>query len=477
MPEVNKITKNAWVGAIAQPAVEFSLTPLKVAFGKIPLGLRGTLYRNGPARLERGGRRVGHWFDGDGAVLAVHFTDVGAAGIYRYVQTAEYEMETKAGKFLYSVYGMHAPGPIWKRWNQQLKNAANTSVLALPEKLLALWEATKPYALDLQNLETKGLDDLGGLDDELPYSAHYKRDPRTGDIFNFGVSIGNDVRLNLYRSDRTGKIVQKSAYKLEQFAIVHDFVFTEQYLVFFIPPMRVKLLPVLLGLTTFSEAFVWQPQSGTQVLVFDRETLSLVSRGETDPWFQWHFGNGFVDSDGLIILDLVRYSDFDQTNQYLKEVATGQTHTPAKGTLWRIHLDPKTAKVKAMQEVFHRKCEFPVVQQSQVGQPWRYTYLSVLRQDADLTQDFLGAIARYDHKTETFVEADCGKNRYPSEPIYAPDIENPEQGWILTVVYDGNSHRSEVWVLDADKLEAEPICKLELPSVIPHSFHGCWKSV
>jgi len=40
----------------------------------IPEGLRGSLYRNGPARLERGGVRVGHWFDGDGAILAVHFT-------------------------------------------------------------------------------------------------------------------------------------------------------------------------------------------------------------------------------------------------------------------------------------------------------------------------------------------------------------------------------------------------------------------
>ncbi|MHC5829543.1 MAG: carotenoid oxygenase family protein, partial [Nostoc sp.] len=125
--------------------------------------LRGRLYRNGSARLVRGGddngglrQRVGHWFDGDGAILGVHFTDAGVTGVYRYVQTAEYQAETKADKFLYGVYGMHTPGPIWKRWGQQMKNAANTSVLALPDKLLALWEATNPYALDLETLETKG---------------------------------------------------------------------------------------------------------------------------------------------------------------------------------------------------------------------------------------------------------------------------------------------------------------------------------
>jgi len=27
------------------------------------------------------------------------------------------------------------------------------------------------------------------------------------------------------------------------------------------------------------------------------------------------------------------------------------------------------------------------------------------------------------------------------EPIYAPDTHNPDQGWIVTVVYDGNSHK------------------------------------
>ena len=44
---------------------------------------------------------AGHWFDGDGAILAVHFTDVGAAAVYRYVQTAGYQAEEKADKFLY----------------------------------------------------------------------------------------------------------------------------------------------------------------------------------------------------------------------------------------------------------------------------------------------------------------------------------------------------------------------------------------
>ena len=136
--------KKAWAGAIAQPAQEFSLTPLSVVAGAIPSDLNGSLYRNGPGRLERQGQRVSHWFDGDGAVLAVHFEQGQAQATYRYVQSAGYLDEEAADQFLYSGYGSLAPGPFWQRWNAQLKNAANTSVLALPDKLLALWEGGCP---------------------------------------------------------------------------------------------------------------------------------------------------------------------------------------------------------------------------------------------------------------------------------------------------------------------------------------------
>ncbi|MDB9378917.1 carotenoid oxygenase family protein, partial [Nodularia sphaerocarpa] len=52
---IQPLTHKTWAGAIAQPAKEFTLTPLPVLWGQVPEGLRGTLYRNGPGRLERGG--------------------------------------------------------------------------------------------------------------------------------------------------------------------------------------------------------------------------------------------------------------------------------------------------------------------------------------------------------------------------------------------------------------------------------------
>ncbi|WP_293349932.1 MULTISPECIES: carotenoid oxygenase family protein [unclassified Microcoleus] len=466
--------KKSWAKSLARPAAEFPLTQLSVKTGKIPDGLRGTLYRNGPARLERGGVAAGHWFDGDGAILAVHFTDVGAMAVYRYVQTAGYLAEAKADRFLYSNYGMTAPGPVWLRWTKTVKNAANTSVLALPDRLLALWEGGPPHSLDLQTLETIGTDNLGNLAGEFSYSAHCKRDPISGNIYNFGVVPGATTNLNLYKSNSTGKVVQKATIALNGLPLIHDFVLAGKYLIFFVPPVRLNFLPVLAGISSYGESFEWKPELGTEILVVDSETLSLVSRGKTDPWFQWHFANGFVKEDGEVAVDFVRFADFT-TNQRLKEVATGETHTDAEGILCRVHLNPLTAKVTGIEELLDKPCEFPIVPASEIGQDSRYIYLAMYRPDVNIVPERYGAIARLDTKTRNLTIADCGENRYPAEPIYVPDISS-EKGWILTVIYDGNSDSSEVWIYEGDGLSRPPVCQLELPGVIPLGFHGTWKS-
>jgi carotenoid cleavage dioxygenase-like enzyme len=460
-----------WSQAILQPATEFELTPLPIRSGSIPLELTGSLYRNGPGRLSRGKQRVGHWFDGDGAVLAVHFHSGTASAVYRYIQTAGYQAEATANKFLYPNYGMTAPGGWWENLKPAFKNVANTSVLPLSDRLLALWEGGFPHALDLQTLATYGEDNLTTLAHDQPVSAHPKLD--SGEIFNFGLSIGSKIILNLYKCNLQGKIIQQNSFPLPYLSLVHDFVVAGDYLVFLIPPVKANLLPVMLGRKAFCEAMEWKPQLGTQILIFERYTLSLISQATTEAWFQWHYTNGYVTEAGNIAIELVRYPDL-ATNQYLKEVATGKTTTEAKGTLWEIKLEPHTGKVIANTQLLDKMCEFPVINPSKVGKPWRYTYLSCHQTGVDPSQEILTAIARFDRHQQQLEITDMGINLYPAEPVYVPSQENPTTGWLLTVVYDGNNHSSEVRIYHSDRLEADPVCRLELPEVIPPSFHGTW---
>ena len=470
-----------WSRCVAAPGEPFPETPLEVRSGRLPPGLRGTLYRNGPARLERGGVHVGHWFDGDGAVLAVRFHAGGADATYRYVETDGLRAEELAGRLLYGNYGMTAPGPIWNQWRWPLKNTANTSVLALPDRLLALWEGGQPHALDLRTLETLGLDDLGDtltfVDRPLgqaAYSAHPKRDAGTGAIFNFGIAMtGRHALLRLYRGDASGRLQAHAEHRLDGLPLIHDFVLAGHWLVFLVPPVRIRLLPILFGVASFADAMRWQPALGTQVLVFDRDTLKLAARGEIASGYQWHFGNGAVDDAGRVVLDHARYADF-ATNQHLAEVATGRTKTFARATLWQLRLDPRTGRVHGHEEVCDRSLEFPVVAAGDSGQSWTRTYAAVHRRGSDPATERYDGIAAFDYSAGRLDEADLGDGRYPSEPIVAADADDDARRWLLTLVYDGNAHASEIWIFDAARLADGPTCVLGLPKVIPFGFHGCW---
>ncbi len=453
-----------WGRAITTPATEFPLQPLAVVAGYIPPDLQGSLYRNGPGRLMRGGQAMGHWFDGDGAILAVHFADGQAQATYRYVQTAGYQAESQADRLLYSNYGLKAPG--LRGMLRGVKNAANTSVLALPDRLLALWEGGRPHALDLEDLRTTGLTDLGTGDFKMPYSAHPKVDPQTGDIFNFGVAIGRKISLQLYRSDRTGRIVQERSIPLKYAPLIHDFAFAGKYLVFCIAPVRLQLLPVLFNQKSYSEALEWRPQLGTQILLIDRETLEPLPLIETDPWFQWHFGNGHVNAEGQVVIEIARYQDF-QTNLFLQDVASGQTNRAVSGQLWQLVIDPQQQRIISNTCIVERGCEFPV--SMTVGQPGRSTYLSVQKMSSDPTQEVLGDIARYDYQTASLTSTNLDRHLYASEPI---GVNN----WVLATVYDGQQQRSEVWIWDGDRLAEEPVGRLLLPEVVPMGFHGTWRS-
>ncbi|BAZ44997.1 carotenoid oxygenase [Chondrocystis sp. NIES-4102] len=472
MTTVSKL--KAWHGAIAQPATEFVSTSLSIIEGKIPTDLRGSLYRNGPARLSWGKQQVGHWFDGDGAILRVNFTDSGATALYRYVQTTGYLAEQAASSFIFPNYGMTAAGGFWNNWLKPVKNTANTSVLALGDRLLALWEGGLPHALDLETLATVGLDNLSGLTSKQSFSAHPKVDSQTAEIFSYGVSVGLNTVLNLYKCDPTGKLQKHNTYTLSGLPLIHDFCLAGQYLVFLVSPVRIDLPPIILGKKSYSEAMLWKPELGTEVLIFERENLSLVSRSQTEPWFQWHFANGYVNDEGNIVTEFIRYQDF-ATNQYLKEVASGATKTIAKGTLSSLTINPQTAKVISNQKLADAQAEFPIVSPIKIGQNWRYTYLNVHPLGAKLGEELFTAIARFDRETNDLAIADLGSNCYPSEPILVPRQDDPEQGWLVTVVYDGNSDSSEVRIYQSDRLFADPVCRLALPAVIPHSFHGTWQ--
>ena len=191
----------SWAKCYSEPAKEFQQDNCEVLEGNIPTDLKGTLYRNGPAILARGGEHMGHWFDGDGAILSVRFNEGKAQSLYRFVQTEVYKKEEEHGKLLSNGYGT-TTSFFRKLFNSTAKdqNRANTSVLPLKDRLLALWEGGFPVSLDLDTLKTLGSDDLGFLG-KSSFSAHPKVDEKKKVIYNFGFEYGKTTYLNVFKFD------------------------------------------------------------------------------------------------------------------------------------------------------------------------------------------------------------------------------------------------------------------------------------
>ncbi|MCU1448785.1 MAG: lignostilbene-alpha,beta-dioxygenase-like enzyme, partial [Acidimicrobiales bacterium] len=174
--------------------------------GTLPAGLEGTLYRIGPARNDVYGERYRHWFDGDGMVHSLRLSDGGATYRNRFVATDKKREEDAAGRRLYPGFGTPPAGGALARMKRARgKSAANTNIVSHGGKLLALWEAGRPWRIDPDTLETIGEDDLGGaLGPHNAISAHPKLDRATGEMWNFGVDYGPKVTVSLYRTRADG---------------------------------------------------------------------------------------------------------------------------------------------------------------------------------------------------------------------------------------------------------------------------------
>ena len=198
--KINKIqnfNKEDWSSAYKNGEKELTKVPLTISKGENIKDLNGTLLRNGPGILERGGQWVHHPFDGDGMITSIKFENGQPFLTNRFVKTKGYLEEEKINKFIYrGVFGTQKNGGIFKNaLDLKFKNIANTHVIKLGDEVLALWEAAGPHALDPESLETIGLTTLNGvLKPQEAFSAHPKIDLNSNAsselLVTFGVQTG-----------------------------------------------------------------------------------------------------------------------------------------------------------------------------------------------------------------------------------------------------------------------------------------------
>jgi len=448
--------------------------------GEIPVALHGTLFRNGPGLLDVNGQRLHHPFDGDGMVCAIAF-DAGKAHFRnRFVRTAGFLAEQKAGKILYrGVFGTQKPGGwLANAFDFQNKNIANTNVIYWGGKLLALWEAAEPHRLDPKTLETLGTENLDGiLANGDAFAAHPWIDPSceldggSPCLVNFSIKPGLSSTITIYELDPKGKLLRRQSRDIPGFAFIHDFAITPNYCIFFQNAVSFNPIPFALGFRGAGECVKFEPNKPTRIVVIPRNSRQPMQTWEAPSGFVFHHANAF-EQDGRICIDSICYEDFPEVeaNSDFRQV---DFEALQPGQLWRFTLNLREQTVQR-QLLLERCCEFPYVHPDCAGRPYRYLFMGAAHNATGNAP--LQAIIRLDVTTGEQQLWSAAPWGYVGEPIFVPrpDATQENDGWVLTLVYDAHQHRSDLVILDGRDLNREPIARLHLKHHVPYGLHGSW---
>ena len=448
-------------GNFAPVSRELDATDLPVIAGRIPPDLSGAYMRNGPNPLFK---PISYTYpmDGDGMIHAVYLDNGRARYRNRFVATTSLAVERRAGRAVYGgLANMVRVDPALVRPGENpgpVKNGAFISVLRHGGHLLALDETSHAYEL------TMDLDTLGewkaGTDRPIRLGAHNRRHPQSGALFALAYSVSEPV-VELHHIDASGRLLRSFPVSLAAPTMIHDFVLTERHIVLLAGPAVFDLAAARAG----QPLLQWKPDLGMRIGVLGLDGGAPLWL-EADAFFVFHFANGFEQS-GQIVIDYVRHGSFGLG------YAGGARRVP---TLHRMRIDPARRRIGDAQ-VSDLRVEFPRCNDTREALPTRFVYLPTLTdtlRQQDAPSDTFNCVLKIDTESGAVARHDFG-NRIAGEAVFIPRQARAEDdGYLAIFCFDPDTRASDFVLLDAARIDAEPVAVVRLPQRVPQGLHGTW---
>jgi len=451
--------------ALATADVEADLAPraLRLVRGRAPAGLAGSLYRNGPAKFRRPGRSASHWFDGDGLIRRFRIADGRATLAARFADTPKRRLEERLGAMVMPGFGTRAD-PRAEVTSPDDANAANTSVLPVGDKVWALWENGSPLAMDGATLQSEGFVTLRPDLKAMPFSAHPRIEP-DGRIWNLGI---NGARAMVWRLSSAGALEAAEMIDLPRASYLHDFTATARHLVIVLQPWvhDRRVLPLSAG-------YSWRPETGTQVLIIDKDDLSKRRIVELPPFGFFHLGDAWEEADGTIRFDVCAYSDMRFAATGASDVLDGRYDGGGSSQMMLAAL-PLSGPGR-LERAGAGAAEFPKSDVRRAGLPRRFSVHTSGDTPGRPMATGVGVTDWRSGRTRTF---DFGSDHIADEmvPVPKPGSSAEDQAWLIGPTINLRAGVTELHIFDMARVDDGPVATWAADIALPASFHGRWKS-
>ena len=458
-------------GVYAPTLDEMSVEDLPV-LGELPADLVGAYFRNGPNPVHPPNNRY-HPFDGDGMVHGVYFRDGRVAYRNRYVQTEALIKEAQAGKSV----SPGVMGPFdYSVSPFGIKDTSNTDLFWYNGDIMTLWyNAGHPYRLDSQTLETKGFYDLQGRNHRR-MSAHSKVDWSTGELLFF--DYGDEPPYMTYGvADPAGRLLHEVAIDLPGPRLPHDIGFTTHY-------------AILHDLPFFHDIDVLR-QHKVRVLTFHRDIPTrfgvIPRRGqggevrwfECEPCYILHVTNCWEEGDWVVMDGCRSMNPMPDAQPGEGELAHMLAYMRLEANAYRWRFNMVTGEVREG-DIDTLNTEFNKSNPVFHGVRSKYAYHQriPLLHEGGHTLRFTGLV-KYNNDTGQHTQWDYGPGVFGSEAVFAPKPgasrrSAEDDGYVITLVTDSNTWRSECLVFDATDITTGPVARVQMPHRVPYGFHATW---
>lgn len=418
---------------------EIEALDLPILEGAIPPELDGLFLRNG---ANPAGGDSAHWFVGDGMLHGVRIEN-GRALWYRnrWIRT-----QALASRMPDSLAA----------------NRANTSVVHHAGRTLALYEVGPPHEIDPDDLSTIGVHDFAGTL-RRPMAAHPRIDPSTGEMGFIGYAPFPPY-LTYHVVDATGALVRTEEIALDHAPMMHDFQMTRSKAIFFD-------LPVHFDASLLAERgafpFRWVRDAPARIGVLPRGAAGdAITWIEIPPCFLFHTWNAYDDGEDRVVIEGCRLES-------LWEHGVEDASQPPIPHRFTLDVSRGTAVVEPIADF---SADFPRIDLRRAGTEHRSAYALRFREGEPGGIARPQAIVRIDRAAMRTDAWEVGEGRQPDEAVFvpAPGASGDDEGWVLSMVFDESTLRSEVVILDAQRLASGPVARIAMPRRVPFGFHGEW---